>query len=109
MANASPTTKVIPSFDPFDVKEMERVVKEEVLKDEPSLIIASRPCALLKKVKYTGKAFITEKCRKCKQCLKLGCPAISFKDNIVSIDTNQCNGCSLCLNVCPFNAIVKEN
>lgn len=94
--------------DPFDVKEFERVVKEEVDADEPSLIIAQRPCALLKSVKYVGKARITDECKKCKQCMKLGCPAISIKDGKIVIDTNQCNGCGLCLNVCPFKAIVKD-
>lgn len=94
--------------DPFDVKKFEEVVKEEVNADEPSLIIAQRPCALLKTVKYVGKAKITDACKKCKQCMKLGCPAISIKDGVVKIDANQCNGCGLCLNVCPFKAIIKE-
>ena len=40
--------------------------------------------------------------------MKLGCPAISVKDGSISIDTTQCNGCGLCVNVCPFEAIVKE-
>lgn len=98
----------IRTIDPFDVKELEKVVKEEISKDEVSLIIASRPCALLKNVKYEGKAFISDRCKKCKICMKLGCPAISFKDNIVLVDPNQCNGCGLCINVCPFNAIDKR-
>lgn len=93
--------------DPFNLKEFERIVKEETQKEEPSLIIAQRPCALLKGVKYEGKAFITESCKKCKMCMGLGCPAISIKDGRVLIDKNQCNGCSLCLNVCPFKAIIK--
>lgn len=95
--------------DPFDVKEFEKVVKREVEADEPSLIIAQRPCALLKNVKYIGKAKVTDECKKCKQCMKLGCPAISFNDGKIVIDTNQCNGCGLCLNVCPFKAIIKED
>ena len=94
--------------DPFDVKNFERIVKEEVNVEEPSLIIAQRPCALLKTVKYVGKALVTDKCKKCKQCMKLGCPAISIKEGNIVIDKNQCNGCGLCLNVCPFNAIIKE-
>ncbi len=94
--------------DPFDVKEFEKVVKEEVEREEPSVIIAQRPCALLKKVKYTGHCKITDKCKKCKMCMKLGCPAISIHDGNVSIDTTQCNGCGLCVNVCPFEAIEKE-
>ena len=93
--------------DPFDLSNFERIVKEETSVNEPSLIIAQRPCALLKGVKYEGKAFITDNCKKCKMCMKLGCPAISIKDSRVIIDKNQCNGCSLCLNVCPFKAIIK--
>ena len=95
--------------DPFDVKTFEKVVKEEVERDEPSVIIAQRPCALLKGVKYEGKCYISEECRKCKLCMKLGCPAISVKGDAVEIDTTQCNGCGLCMNVCPFKAIKKED
>lgn len=95
--------------DPFDLKEFERVVKEEVERDEPSVIIAQRPCALLKKVKYEGHCKITDKCKKCKMCMKIGCPAISWKDGKMNIDTTQCNGCGLCVNLCPFEAIVKED
>lgn len=94
--------------DPFDVKNFEKVVKEEVAADEPSVIIAQRPCALLKTVKYTGHCTITDKCKKCKMCMKLGCPAISSDGDGVKIDLNQCNGCGLCVNVCPFDAIKKE-
>jgi len=94
--------------DPFDVKAFEKAVKEELEADEPSVIIAQRPCALLKTVKYTGHCKIGEDCRKCKLCMKLGCPAISEKDGRIVIDETQCNGCGLCVNVCPFNAIKKE-
>ncbi len=94
--------------DPFDVKKFEEVVKREVMRDEPSVIIAQRPCALLKTVKYSGKCKITDKCKKCKVCMKLGCPAISVSDGEVVIDAAQCNGCGLCVNVCPFGAIEKE-
>ncbi len=95
--------------DPFDVKNFEKVVKEETQADEPSVIIAQRPCALLKTVKYSGHCVIGENCKKCKMCLKLGCPAISADGDSVKIDLNQCNGCGLCVNVCPFDAIKKED
>ena len=95
--------------DPFDVKGFEKAVKEELSAEEPSVIIAKRPCALLKGVKYTGKCVVNqEKCRSCKMCMKLGCPAISFVDGKAKIDSTQCNGCGLCTKVCPFDAIVKE-
>lgn len=96
--------------DPFDVKRFEQVVRTEVERDDVSVIIAQRPCALLKTVKYTGHCEISsEKCRKCKLCMKLGCPAISVdpQTNVVSIDKTQCNGCELCTGVCPFGAIEK--
>ena len=96
--------------DPFDLKNFEKVVREETAADEPSVIIAQRPCALLKTVKYTGHCHIGEECRRCGLCMKLGCPAISKKDGgSIYIDPTQCNGCGLCLNVCPFGAIKKED
>lgn len=94
--------------DPFDVKNFEKVVREETEREEPSVIIAQRPCALLKSVKYTGKCKINDNCKKCKMCLKLGCPAISFDGEKINIDETQCNGCGLCFNVCPFGAMEKE-
>jgi indolepyruvate ferredoxin oxidoreductase alpha subunit len=97
--------------DPFDVKNFEKVVKAEVARDELSVIIAQRPCALLKSVKYGGHCEITQDCRKCKLCMKLGCPAISVdnESGAVRIDATQCNGCGLCVGVCPFGAIVKKD
>jgi indolepyruvate ferredoxin oxidoreductase alpha subunit len=95
--------------DPFDLKNFEKIVKEETEREEPSVIIAQRPCALLKRVKYVGHCEINqEKCKKCKMCMKLGCPAISVTDGTVKIDLTQCNGCGLCVNVCPFDAIEKK-
>ena len=94
--------------DPFDTKNFEKVVKEELERNEPSVIIAQRPCALLKSVKYTGHCKITDKCKNCKVCMKLGCPAITVKEGRVVIDATQCNGCGLCVGVCPFGAIEKE-
>ena len=95
--------------DPFDLKGFEKVVKEETQREEPSVIIAQRPCALLKSVKYTGHCTISEDCKNCKLCMKLGCPAISIKDGKPFIDESQCNGCGLCTGVCPFGCIKKED
>ena len=95
--------------DPFDLKGFEKAVREETEADEPSVIIAQRPCALLKTVKYTGHCNVdADKCRSCKMCMKLGCPAILFEGGKAKIDLTQCNGCGLCVSVCPFGAIRKE-
>lgn len=93
--------------DPFDVKNFEKVVKEETEREDVSVIIAQRPCALLPNMrkKYSGHCKITDKCKKCKMCMKLGCPAISVDGDTIKIDMAQCNGCGLCTNVCPFGAI----
>ena len=94
--------------DPFDVKAFEAAVKEAVELDEPAVVIAQRPCALLKSVKYTGHCVSTDACKKCGLCMKLGCPAISRNaEGRIVIDPNQCNGCGLCVGVCPFHAIQK--
>ncbi len=94
--------------DPFDMANFEKVVKEEVAADEPSVIIAQRPCALLKGVNYGAPMHITEDCKKCKMCMKIGCPAISVNDegNVV-VDQSLCNGCGLCAHMCKFGALKK--
>ena len=90
-------------------QNFEKVVREETNRDEPSVIIAQRPCALLKSVKYSGHCAVNDKCRNCKMCMKLGCPAITADEKGIHIDPNQCNGCGLCVNVCPFGAIEKRD
>ncbi len=94
--------------DPFDVENFEKVVKEHLAAEEPSVIIAQRPCALLKKAGYTGCCEITADCKNCKMCMRLGCPAISMTESGPKIDPTLCNGCGLCINVCKFGAIIKK-
>ncbi|MBQ7791874.1 MAG: 4Fe-4S binding protein, partial [Clostridia bacterium] len=92
--------------DPFNVEECERVIKEEISVEEPSLIIARRPCVLLKGVKYDFDVTIQkDKCKNCKMCMKIGCPAISIIDGKPEINKTLCTNCGLCKNICKFDAI----
>ena len=93
--------------DPYDLKETQKALKEELAVEEPSVIIARRPCALLKYVKHKPSLKVDrEKCRSCKACLRIGCPAISMREGKAVIDHTQCVGCGLCEDLCKFGAIV---
>ena len=95
--------------DPFDMKRFKAAVQEELAAEEPSVIIAQRPCALLKSVKYGAPVKIdSEKCRKCGSCMRLGCPAIFTEDGAYRIDQSICLGCGLCEQMCAFGAIGKD-
>ena len=100
--------KNVKVVDAFDLEKLEATIKEEVARDELSVIISQSPCALLKSYVPKGKCFVdTEKCKKCGKCLTPGCPAIK-KDKETGfsvIDETMCNGCGLCQQLCPFDAI----
>ena len=91
--------------DPYDLKETDRAVKEELAADEPSVIISRRPCALLKYVKHKAPLKVnTDKCIGCKSCMKIGCPAISMKEGKAHVDFTQCVGCGVCQQLCLVGA-----
>ncbi|MGN0677144.1 MAG: indolepyruvate ferredoxin oxidoreductase subunit alpha [Ruminococcus sp.] len=92
--------------DPYCLAETENAIKEELAVAEPSVIISRRPCALLKYVKHKPSLKVdSEKCKGCKMCMKLGCPAISIKEGKAVIDHTQCVGCGICQEMCKFDAI----
>ena len=95
--------------DPYDLKECEDAVLEELAIDEPSVIISRRPCVLLKYVKAKPPVKVnTDKCVGCKMCMKLGCPSVSIKNGKAHIDFTQCVGCGVCTQLCKFGAIETE-
>jgi len=109
--------------NPWHLEETERVIKEELDKDDPSLVISEGPCMLLRRAfkKYNKPLQIdSTKCIGCKSCVNLGCPAISFhpvegdmamtadgkkRKGISRIEASLCPGCHLCFQVCKFGAI----
>ena len=92
--------------DPYNLAETEAAIKEELAIEEPSVIISRRPCALLKYVQHKPALKVdADKCKSCKMCMKLGCPAISMKDGKAVIEHTQCVGCGICQEMCKFGAI----
>ncbi|MCF0229889.1 MAG: 4Fe-4S binding protein, partial [Parasporobacterium sp.] len=95
--------------DPYNLAECDRVLKEELAANEPSVIISRRPCALLKYVKHNAPLKADpEKCVGCKSCMKLGCPAISVRNKKAVIDVTLCVGCGVCQQMCKFDALSGE-
>lgn len=116
--------KSIRYVNPYNLKETMEIIKEEVNKDEPSLIICKdSPCILLRrekpleKFKYKSYKVEEENCRGCRACLEINCPAISWvrkegetkdghkRKGVTYINPDQCVGCSVCEQVCRFDAI----
>ncbi len=112
--------------NPWNLEETEKVVKEELEKDSPSLIVSQGPCMLLRRAfkKYNKPLIIdSAKCIGCKTCVNLGCPAISYqpvegemamtadgkkRKGIAFIETSLCPGCHVCYQVCKVGAIKSQ-
>ena len=90
----------------FDLETLEKTIKEEVARDEASVIITKSPCVLLDKSKKPLYIAHEDKCKKCGMCMKPGCPAMTKNaDGTIHIDDTMCTGCGLCESLCKFDAI----
>ena len=101
------------TVDPQDLAAMKATVDAAVAalnEGKHPAIVTRRPCLLIKRVKHdTGMCVVNaDKCKSCKSCLKVGCPAISMENGKAFIDRTQCVGCTVCAQACPFDAIEKE-
>lgn len=99
--------KTVKVVDPCDLKAMEDTVKEAEESTESFAIVTKRPCVLIKGLPAPKAKCIVdrEKCKECKMCLKVGCPAVFFKDGKAYIEQSMCTGCEVCMQVCKFDAI----
>ena len=93
--------------DPNQLKEMDRVLKEELAAEEPSVIITRSPCVMLKDVPKAPPLKVdADKCNGCSLCMRIGCPALSLRDGKAEIDRTQCIGCQVCMQMCHRNALI---
>lgn len=95
----------VATVDPLDLKSLQQALEEALAADGPAVVIARRPCVLLRKLPPNPVAVDEEKCTGCKTCLKLSCPALSVVDKKCRVDSIACIGCNLCVQVCKFAAL----
>lgn len=126
MNNAAPTIDLaqlcrtlgirhVRTVDPLNLEETHAALVEAMAMPEPSVVITNRPCVLIKRegIYKNGPTLAVdqESCSGCKACLKVGCPAIEWRPATdgnkgkAIIDPQLCNGCSVCQQLCKFDAI----
>ncbi|WP_165042994.1 indolepyruvate ferredoxin oxidoreductase subunit alpha [Adlercreutzia sp. ZJ138] len=101
--------------DPLNLAEAEAAAREAIDFEGPSAIIFRSPCIQLKKPD-PAVHINTDACTGCKKCItEIGCPAIGFDFDATGarskdrgqalVNETLCDGCGLCVQVCPFDAI----
>jgi indolepyruvate ferredoxin oxidoreductase, alpha subunit len=92
--------------DPYNLAETDKVLKTCLGIEGPSVIVVKRACALkVRDADFALSVVNQDKCRKCLACLKIGCPAIVRKNDVIMVDKSMCFGCGICRQVCSFGAI----
>lgn len=93
--------------DAYDMQKIESSIKEEIMKNEPSVIITKAACKLLIKEKWDTYSVCEDACNNCGLCSRLGCPAIQKGEHHTMINDALCAGCGLCQSMCKKGAIGK--
>ena len=105
--------------DPFNIKESIDTVYKALTSGESQAIVFRRECALITNRERRQRQeptpvfkVDTDKCfgEKCKICsVEFNCPACVWdnESNKARIEITLCNGCGVCVDVCPHNAICQ--
>jgi len=125
--------KFVEIVDPYDLRTTTDILERAIRFNGPSFVVCRRLCAILQMREAKKKAdamfawteieqkgrrveeklvpyYVNqEKCSpKCNACIELlGCPAIVKEDGRVTILSHLCIGCTVCAQICPYEAIVR--
>jgi indolepyruvate ferredoxin oxidoreductase alpha subunit len=120
--------KHIHTVNPHNLAHTEKILKQEIDRPEPSVVITQYPCVLLPEMKKRqSKPLYTissDSCTGCRACLKIGCPAIEWvplslreakelgfkpkQKGYARINSVLCDGCAQCVSLCKFGAILLD-
>ena len=96
-------------IDPYKIDELEALITKRLEEDKLSVIIARRECVLLSRAKGKAPLYLEENCTRCYLCLQIDCPALKKKENgFIDLDSDLCPGCNLCVEVCKFGALLRN-
>lgn len=108
--------EIVEVIDPFDLQNAIDALEKAIRFEGPSVVVSRRLCTVLaqREMKRRGEKPVPctidyEKCTQCWACINLlGCPAIIEEENKITIDSSLCDGCGICAQICPFDAITSE-
>ncbi len=103
------------SVNAFDVKAMERALKECTQHRGTAVLIAKGECVFISRDPQPPYVVDSDLCTACGVCARMGCPAIvkaeqrhqKTNKKKTRIDPVLCTGCDVCRQVCPAEAIQK--
>jgi len=98
--------KNVKVVNPYNLIFLEKTIKEELGKQELSVIVSRQKCVLLDRTKSSERVYIdVVECAECGLCLKFGCPAIEYRNNEYTINELLCTNCKVCIDICKKGAI----
>ena len=96
-------------LNPLDLETAIPAIQEAVDHPGVSAIVFTSPCINIMP-KTTPLSIDPVACNNCLRCIRrLGCPALLRGDGVVEIDSSTCNGCGLCAQICPQDAIGAQS